>query len=339
MVRLMFALAALVMFVPVAHAASFDCNKAGTSFEKAICASPDLSKADETLAKAYATALGGLSTEAAATVKATQHNWLDYAARVCSDDAEPIKGAYSDDQTQCLLSTFKDRLRALEASRMLGGYRFYPVEQYLVEKDTEATPDDYVKVATKHALTLRIDGDDDVASAFNAMTAEAMSARTELFDASGAFKLEDVTDDVDVSTTVEKVSDYRITLTTNDYWFGHGAAHGNYGITYRHLLVAEARPLVASDIFTGKGWQKALGKLVVAKLKAQLEDGYFSDSEADIPTWSADPSRWNFSYDGLIVQFQPYEVSAYAAGAVTVTIPWDDLRSMLTENGEAIATY
>src|SRR3954447_3414778 len=103
MIRILFALAALMLFVPVAQAASFDCSKAGTSFEKAICVSPDLSKQDEVLAQAYATALGGLSKPAADEVKATQHDWLDYAAKVCSDDAQPIQGDYTEDQTQCLV--------------------------------------------------------------------------------------------------------------------------------------------------------------------------------------------------------------------------------------------
>src|SRR4051812_42452983 len=121
MIRILVALAALFLLTPVAQAASFDCAKAGTSFEKAICASPELSKLDETLARAYATALGGLSAAAAATVKATQHSWLDYAGKACSDDAQPIKGAYTDDQTQCLVATFRGRMKALESSRMQGG--------------------------------------------------------------------------------------------------------------------------------------------------------------------------------------------------------------------------
>jgi len=70
MIRVVFALTALLLFVPVAQAARFDCSKAGTSFEKAICDTPELSKQDEVLAQAYATALGGLAADASAAVKA-----------------------------------------------------------------------------------------------------------------------------------------------------------------------------------------------------------------------------------------------------------------------------
>ena len=154
--RFVLALAAFLLFVPVAQAASFDCAKARTSFEKAICSSPDLSKQDEILAQAYDTALGGLSTDAMDVLKATQRDWLDYAARVCSDDAQPLAGEYNDDQKKCLLSTMQSRVTALEASRMLGGYRFYPLEGYLVEKTTN-----FYKIATKHYLTVKIDRTDD----------------------------------------------------------------------------------------------------------------------------------------------------------------------------------
>lgn len=347
MIRIVLALAALVLFMPVAQAASFDCARAGTSFEKAICANPDLSRADETLAKAYATALGGLSQAAANTLKATQHDWLGYAERACSDDAQPIPGAYDDDQTACLAATFRDRIKALEASRMQGGYRFYPLEQYLVEKDPDATDEDsFVKVGTKHYETVKIDGWDDVAAAFNALIDQAQKnydggadEDAKLFDASGKLKTGNPSMDVDATTTVSAVTDYRITLTSNSYWYGHGAAHGNYGISYRHFVIAEKRWLEASDIFAGKDWQKTFGKLVVDRLKADLGDLFFPEAEADVPEMAADPTRWTFSEEGLIVQFQPYEVASYADGAVTATVPWNDVNDLLAEHALEIATY
>jgi uncharacterized protein YecT (DUF1311 family) len=348
MIRFAFALAVFLLFVPAAQAASFDCAKAGTSFERAICSSPELSKEDEILAQAYATALGGLSPEALGALKATQREWLDYAARTCSDDAQPIPGDYNDDQKQCLLSTMQSRVTTLEASRMLGGYRFYPLEGYLVEMDTEAEADAYNKVATKHYMTVKIDRTDDLAKAFNDYTDGLLLAQdvqlgedSHLFE-KGTQKLAsgDVTADIDVQTSVKTVTSSRITLSTDVFWYGHGAAHGNYGTSYDHFLIAESRGLKADDVFKGKGWQAKLAKLVVAKLKEQLTDSYFADSEPQMHGLVADPSRWDFTDEGLIMQFQPYEVAAYAAGAVTVTVPWTDLQDNLTENAQTItASY
>lgn len=340
MIRLVTALIALFLLVPAAQAASFDCAKASTSFEKAICTHPDVSAADELLAKAYATAIGGLSTAALDSVKADQHQWLDYAARSCGDDAQPIAGEYTDDQASCLRSVIQSRVKDLEASRMQGGYRFYPVQRYLVEKDEEAQPEDYTKIASKQFSTVKIDDTGDLAKAFNAMT-EAMRLETADLFRKGSDQIDtgDTTTDVAITTTVSSVNDYRISLITDDYSFGHGAAHGNYGVTYAHFLVKEQRPLYASDIFSGKGWQKTLGKLVAENLKSQLEDGMWDDAESNVIELAADPSRWDFSREGLIVQFQPYEVTAYAAGAPTAVIPWDKLTDILSSDGEAIASY
>ena len=346
MIRIVLALGAL-LFVPLAQAASFDCAKASTSFEKAICASPELSKLDETLAQAYATALGGLSAGAAASVKADQHDWLDYAARICSDDAQPIAGTYTADQTQCLAGEFGNRIGEFEASKMVGSYRFYPVERRLIERDPDATADTYNKVATKHFMTMKIDREDDIAKAFNELTENVRAADdftigegTTLF-VKGTDKLAtgDTSNDVDVSTTVASVGSDRITLSTEYYWYGHGAAHGNYAISYTHFLTSEKRELVAADIFAGDNWQKSFGDMVVAKTKAQLGENYQGGSDQDVAASAVEPSRWDFSQDGLTVQFEPYEVAAYAMGAVRVTIPWTDLNDMLAENAQQIAIY
>lgn len=46
-------LAALLIVSPLAHATSFDCKKASTFVEKAICASPLLGKLDDALTNNY----------------------------------------------------------------------------------------------------------------------------------------------------------------------------------------------------------------------------------------------------------------------------------------------
>ncbi|MCX6082751.1 MAG: RsiV family protein [Chloroflexi bacterium] len=55
-------------------------------------------------------------------------------------------------------------------------------------------------------------------------------------------------------------------------------------------------------------------------------------------TAGADPSVenysvWNISVDGLVVIFNEYQVTAYAAGAQTVVIPFDVLKDIIDPNG------
>jgi uncharacterized protein len=340
MIRLILALAALVFIASPAAAASFDCAKAQTPFEKAICSSPELSQLDDTLAQAYQTALGGLSAEPAGEVKTAQRNWLAYAERSCSDDAQPITTEYADDQTQCLAATYRNRIRDLEASRMEGGYRFYPIDRYLVEQDTEATADDFTKVADKQFQIVKIDNGGDVAKAFNTAVDTIVEETKDFFEpGTMTIATGDVTSDTDVTYKVLGVTSQRISLQANEYWYGHGAAHGNYFITNRHFLVDDKRLLEASDIFEGDGWQDQLGKLALDAIKAKLGDDYFVNSDDDVKPIAIDPLRWDFSDEGLVIQFNIYEVTAYAMGAPTVTIPWGDLSGITTERAEEIAYY
>jgi len=333
MIRFALAPLAVLLAASAAEAASFDCARATTPFETAICTHPELSTADEVLAQAYATALGGLSKPAARSVTDGQKAWLDYAQRACSDDAEPIATPYTDDQAQCLASTFRERIQSLEASRMLGGYRFYPLDSFLVLRDTEAEPDAYSKLATKTFQTIRMDGTTPLATAFNAATDALAGARGPT-----PIAADDVTTDTSSETRVTEVTGRRISLETNDYWYGHGAAHGNYTIDAHHFLIDQQRLLEASDIFAGDGWQQKLAELALAELEAKLGEGLFEPDMSDLTDWVADPQRWTFTEDGLVLRFQIYEVTAYAFGAPQVTIGWPALEGLLTADAEAIAS-
>ena len=69
--------------VPTAHAASFDCKKAGTSVERMICANPKLSSMDEKLGKAYREALAtGPKPE---LLTSYQRDWLKDVRNACRD--------------------------------------------------------------------------------------------------------------------------------------------------------------------------------------------------------------------------------------------------------------
>ena len=85
-------LAALgVAFAGPAVATSFDCAKARTPFAKAICSNPALSAADDKLAKAFATALQGLSATARTEVQQGHDAWVKYANIACTKTAKPAK--------------------------------------------------------------------------------------------------------------------------------------------------------------------------------------------------------------------------------------------------------
>ena len=324
-------------------AASFDCGKAETPFEHAICDMPDLSVADEILAKAFATATGGLTKDMVMVMRADQRNWLDYAQTACNDGVAPLaSGSYDEAGGSCLLEKFQARSRALEQSRMLGGHRFFVKSVYgaLPDPMEVDNPDSYWKVANHELVLPQLDSDDAWAEGFNAFVVGQGAGLSSLMEAAGGGEVSDLDPSSDTSVTVavdEVVGSSRITLEANSYWYGHGAAHGNWGISYLHYLVAEERALTAGDVFAGDGWETTLRDAAWAQLQAEHAEWLQVEKVEDIAEIVIDPSRWTFenSY-GLVIQFEPYEVSAYAYGAPTITIPWDRLDAIKAESQDVV---
>ena len=93
-------LAALVLLASlalasVASAASFDCAKAGTPAEKAICKDPAVSRLDEDVAAAFKTAQGlWPAGNWSAYVRNEQREWLKDRNAICKADAACLKQDY-----------------------------------------------------------------------------------------------------------------------------------------------------------------------------------------------------------------------------------------------------
>ena len=78
-----------------AHAASFDCAKAGTPTEKAICKDPAVSKLDEQVAAAFKTAQGLWPAGNWSTyIRTEQREWLRDRNGICKADVACLKQDY-----------------------------------------------------------------------------------------------------------------------------------------------------------------------------------------------------------------------------------------------------
>jgi uncharacterized protein YecT (DUF1311 family) len=312
-----------------AAAASFDCGKAQTPLEKIVCANPDLSKADEVMSTAYATALGGLSKPAETSVRGQQRAWLDFVNRACTADAKPATAPYAADDGACLSTFYTSREQALEQSRMLDGLRFYTLDKYGAGLDSDTSNDgDSSPVATLELSYAQIDGTTPEAMAFNGFVRKSLSS-----DMTGD-TLPDGDDDNE-TLWVTASDSVHITLEDSSSTYEHGAAHGQYGISYLHFMRDQQRALVAGDIFAKKGWQDRLRKLVLDAVKRSQGDDLFEEATQAVHEEAVDPARWDFSPAGLLVQFEPYEVASFAAGPVSVTIPWGALEDDLSDAAQA----
>ena len=97
-----------------AQAASFDCGKAATPTERAICASPQLSRKDVIAATYYQLLLrlkpavtGMAYREFYDHVRTQQAQWLRHDRDACGADAACLDGAY-DQRIAALLKTIDD---------------------------------------------------------------------------------------------------------------------------------------------------------------------------------------------------------------------------------------
>ena len=104
--------------IATAHAASFDCARARTGVEKAICADPKLSEYDERIAAAYKRALGEWDGAIRGYVRNDQRHWLAEIRRIDDNDGE-IEANCTAGDLPCLRREYQLRTDEIESS----GYR------------------------------------------------------------------------------------------------------------------------------------------------------------------------------------------------------------------------
>ena len=83
----------LLLVGEASHAASFDCTRAQSKIEKAVCANPDVSDLDEYLGRYYAGASEALK-DGSSCLKADQRTWVKSVRDACGTDAKCLRKTY-----------------------------------------------------------------------------------------------------------------------------------------------------------------------------------------------------------------------------------------------------
>ncbi len=118
-------------------------------------------------------------------------------------------------------------------------------------------------------------------------------------------------------------------ISTFDYSYT-GGAHGNYGTGYTNLDLRRKKILSLDDVINKKDIAK-LPKLLekyykternIPKEKTLQEAGLFLDT---IPV----NDNFMISPAGLMFNYVPYEISSYADGEVTITIPFSEISAFV----------
>jgi hypothetical protein len=111
-----------------------------------------------------------------------------------------------------------------------------------------------------------------------------------------------------------------------------GGAHGNtfsFPLTYD---LATGEPIRLGTLFrSGTAWPDTLAALTTARLAAAQDTSWLFEDQ--VPATPGTFDFFTLGADSLTVFFPPYAIAPYAAGAFEVTLPYTDLRPVLSPSG------
>jgi len=289
--RSIVALAAALM-VPSLHAASFDCAKASTRVEKAICADPALGRLDDDVAAAYAAARSSLDDRWRPRLLRSQREWL--ATRTASADL------------RAGLRQRLEILRGLHVTR--GGVRFLRFTDdarpmYVLDDVPGAAAynqwvDSVWRDAVGQTSQLR-EGDDACASSDEHDCVSDSTART-------------------YATTVPSSGLLSVGETIVTY--EQGAAHPEVDFKVHNWWLARPGRVTLKDIFAGTSWRPVIARAARAYVKAENDRVDVSagaiDGVSTVDDWTLTSAALVFTVDG-------YEFNL-GRGMAQVEVPWKD---------------
>jgi uncharacterized protein YecT (DUF1311 family) len=290
--------------------------------DKVICMSPVLLAKDKALTVRFEESIRGLSQDAVDTVKAGQLDWKEYWPRVCSKDASKV--SLPNESVACISEEYDKRTNQLNAAKEVNGSRIYQVDFYEIRT---SDPSDTYGPA-KHSLRFP---QFDVGNPQFENNARLQSLNGWLRGNSVKW-LQDLDNQRDtiLSNSVEAVTIDILKSSLYNYEYPHGAAHELNTLGSSYYLVNTGRLLLATDIFQGTTWIQVVADFAYDSLSKSLGvDSLIVDRSA-FDSFAQDISGWEFASDGLILNFNPYQVAPYAAGHQSTKIPWEMLNQYLT---------
>lgn len=322
-----------------AQAASFDCTKAKTLQEKAICASPQLSAADEQMAAAYKNALAATPAGMVAGVRDDQRAWVSGLATNC-----PVRMERTDeDMIACLLQSYVVHTKALKHLVLRrGGNTFVWRTIRLIipdnppREDSDRPPETNPGYGTLSASWPQTNNRTAEWNTWN----KAIEAAARKIASQGKSKPNGkwlpewaTNNDIEVTVSIGIVGEQLITAFV-DGWWGRGAHPGESSIQLNWLL-REQRELHPDDVFrASSGWDQIIQERCYKTLIRELGNAIDSYHGPDmlpgiLHEIILDPENWQLDSNGLTIIFQDYAVAPRAAHPSPVTISWVALQPYL----------
>jgi len=316
-----------------ALAASFDCTKAMTPQEKAICSSPELSVADDKMAAAYKAVLAAARPEMAAKVRDGQRVWLRAIADHCINPGSTPPTALA----ECVLGYYETRTAELQRLSGTNHDAFITQFIYLTWPDAPGESSDLEEnpgFGTLRATWPESTNDTPEWKAWNKAIEAATQSLASLDgekSPSGEWLKEWAAEgESEVYASVGFYSEELVTASIGIEGMGHFAGHpGGSSIEFNWLL-KQKRELRPEDVFRKDSqWERIIEARCSKELQELDADRLADDWEEALPKVVLDSRNWRLNVEGLTMVFPEYAVGGHVAPVSPLTIPWATLRPLL----------
>ena len=292
-------------------AAAFDCSRASTDVEKAICSSPEAIAVDERMAEAYRELTASLPADEARTLRDSQRQWIQSRENLCGW-REPAE------RTQCVFDEIDKRRRILsglpKAGPGTGSARLRPL-MIARKGDAKTYSIDISAVIFAEPLSA---GEHAFNRAIKGLYADAPLHENIDFESPGQ-----LTYTLSVELTYASPGFISALASGGRY---DGGAHGNSWTSAVNVDLKAGRVLTFADLFPASA-RPAFARLCRDQVIAQKRDKMnesaaaaasdLKEYQSTIDEYVGDLSRWSFGARAVDMTFDPYAVGSYAEGEYT----------------------
>jgi uncharacterized protein len=291
-------------------ALAFDCSKAKTAVETAICATPELKALDDDLATAYADVKAVLPPAEQKMLVRSQRRWIE-RREYCNNSEEGL--------TACIARQTRDRLSLLSGKPESGPGVAGELLPYFIVQDGTAKSYD-INLAVLRFAAPQTPGE----RMLNQRADKVLRAA----------KLGPHGEQTEGSTYADEeiwsltYASPQLISVRSDYYEDKGGAHGMYGTFNINIDMASAKLLTLADVLTDASAAvlalECRRQIVVEKTKrfaaADMGEPDGVD-EAAVLQHVKTLDYWSIGEKQIVVSFDPYEVGTYAEGAYTCSFP------------------
>ncbi len=305
MVRASACLAAMVLSTSPAFA--FDCGKAATQVEKAVCAEPELKALDDRMSALYSD-VRGLSREAERKMLArSQKNWIAEREANCPQPGTDISA--------CITSTTAERIALFEAKPASGpGVAGRIIPTFIVQAGTEQVYDlditmlRFAKASSAGQKRFNRIAEDMVARIKTGPHGENTMGRV--------YAMEE-------AMTLTYASPKLISVMFST-WYDMGGAHGNGATENFNFSKDTAKDYGIGDFFSEAAAEQLMDQCkaqIIAEKKERFGGEPYDPATDDflkgdvIAEHVATMSSWSFTETEASIGFDAYAIGSYAEGA------------------------